>query len=64
MPLMVYWLYHRRRPIFATIAPAHATEAEVRERALAQYALVPLCHPDYDPNDFAALLRAATIHCD
>ncbi|HUL09246.1 MAG TPA: hypothetical protein VLV76_23145 [Candidatus Acidoferrum sp.] len=59
---MIYWLYHRQRPIFATIAPPHATDAEVRERALAQYALVPLCHPDYDPTDFTALLRMASVH--
>jgi len=61
---MVYWLYYRQQPIFATIAPVHATDSEVRERALAQYALVPLCHPDYYPSDFTALLRAASVHRD
>ena len=61
---MVYWLYYRQRPIFATIAPAQATDAEIRERALQQYALVPLCHPDQDPGDFAAMLRTASVHRD
>ena len=61
---MVYWLYHRRRPIFATVAPADASDAEVRERALSQYALVPLPHPDYHAGDFAAMLRAASVHRD
>jgi len=61
---MVYWLYYQREPIFATIAPAHATDAEVREYALAQYALVPLCHPGYDPSTFAHMLRAASVHHD
>ena len=61
---MVYWLYHRQRPIFATIASEHATDAEIRERALEQYALVPLSHPDHDPGDFAAMLRAASVYRD
>ena len=61
---MVYWLYHRQLPIFATIAPAHATDAEIRECALEQYVLVPLCHPNHDPSDFAAMLRAASVHRD
>jgi hypothetical protein len=61
---MLYWLYHRRRPIFATIAPVDATSAEVRERALSQYELVPLSHPDYGPSDFAVVLRAASVHRD
>ena len=61
---MFYWLYHRRRPIFATIAPVDATDTEVRERALSQYALVPLSHPDYGHSDFAAILRAASVHRD
>jgi len=61
---MIYWLYHRRRAIFATIAPAGASDAEVREYALAQYALVPLCHPDYDPGRFVATLRMASVHQD
>jgi hypothetical protein len=61
---MVYWLYHRRRPILATIAPDQATDAEIRERALGQYALGPVCHPGHDPSDFAAMLRAAIVRRD
>lgn len=61
---MIYWLYDCRRPIFATIAPAGASDAEVREHALAQYALVPLCHPDYEPGHFVATLRTASVHQD
>jgi hypothetical protein len=61
---MVYWLYHRQRPVFATVAPPHATDDEVRERALAQYALVPLCHSDYDPIDFITMLNEASIYRD
>jgi len=61
---MIYWLYHRQRAIFATIAPPDATDAEVREHALSQYALVPLCHPEFDAKDFAAMLRMANVHRD
>jgi hypothetical protein len=61
MPLMIYWLYHRQRPVFGTVAPAHATDDEVRKRALAQYTLVPVCHSDYDPIYFVTMLNEASI---
>jgi hypothetical protein len=60
--LIDYWLYHGTYPLYCVRARAGATDDEVRAEALRQHALMPLRDLDHAPHDFAALLRAASVH--
>ena len=58
--MKTFWLYYNDDPIYSVRMPEGSTASEIRERAILQNKMVPLCFP-IPPATFESKLWHSTV---